>query len=181
VSGRSASPNFTIFQSKSNAKTVAFVCDASGSMTQNFGSLKREIVRYIDVLRPVQAFNVIFFQESAAACVDQHSLLMAKPENKRRAYTFLDGVSPRGQTDPLPALELAFKQKPQLIYLLTDGDFADNAAVVRLIRERNADRRTKVNTIAFVARGEGYEKVLKTIATENGGVFRFVSEDDLGR
>jgi hypothetical protein len=163
------------------ARTVAFVCDASGSMTATFGPLKHEIVRYVDALKPNQAFNVIFFQESTGAAIDKNGLLLAKPEAKRRAYTFLDGITPRGQTNPVPALELAFKQRPALIYLLTDGDFPDNAAVLRLIREKNSEHRTKINTIAFVARGDTYEKVLKTIARENDGVFRYVSEDDLKR
>ena len=39
----------------------------------------------------------------------------------------------------------------------------------------------KINTIAFINRGEGYEQVLQTIARENGGTFRYVSQDLLDR
>jgi len=88
----------------------------------------------------------------------------------------------RGSTDPIPGLELAFKQQPDLIYLLTDGDFPDNAAVLKFIREHNVGaHKAKINTIAFMDHGAAYEKVLQDIARENDGVFRYVSNEELSR
>ena len=87
-----------------------------------------------------------------------------------------------GQTDPIPALELAFKQKPQLIFLLTDGDFPDNNAVLSRCRELNKDHTVKINTIAFVGDSDNdveFMKVLTDIAKENGGLFKKVSQDEV--
>jgi hypothetical protein len=85
----------------------------------------------------------------------------------------------------IPSLELAFAQKPELIYLLTDGDFPDNDAVIRLCRQRAGDGRTKINTIAFCAKEAldradtlEYIKMLKTIASDSGGRFRLVTNED---
>jgi len=161
-----------------NARFVAYVCDASGSMMNRFDSLRVELRKAIDNLRVIQSFNVIFFQETSAAAVDKN-LVVANPENKRKAYDFLEKTAPHGSTDPIPALKIAFDSKPQLIYLLTDGDFPDNEAVLKYIRERDKDHSVKINTIAFVTRGEEYEKVLKTIATETGGLFKYVSDKEL--
>jgi hypothetical protein len=106
-------------------------------------------------------------------------LLPASVANRQRAQGFLDEIIPSGATDPLPALELALRQQPDLIWLLTDGDFPDNDAVLKFLRQRNPGGKVQINTIAFVDRGEGYEKVLQTIASENRGKFRFVSQDEL--
>ena len=66
-------------------------------------------------------------------------------------------------------------------YILTDGDFPNNDQVIAEIRRLNKDKKVKINTIAFMDRGEAYEKLLKQIADENGGLFKFVSDSDLQR
>ncbi|HXE56255.1 MAG TPA: hypothetical protein VN541_24725, partial [Tepidisphaeraceae bacterium] len=88
----------------------------------------------------------------------------------------------RGSTNPLPGLELAFHQHPDLIYLLTDGDFPDNKAVLDRIHQLDKDHRVKINTIAFVGDNDNdtdFMKLLKQIAQETGGVYRYVKESDL--
>jgi hypothetical protein len=172
-------PSGGIFTGKHVVRSVAYVCDASGSMLDKFEPLRDQLHRSISGLKPVQSFNVIFFQEEQAAGLSKAGLLPAVGENKRKSQQFLQDVHPTGPTDPIPALELAFRQRPELIWLLTDGDFPDNDAVLAFIRERNKHRAVKINTIAFVTRDEGYEKVLRTIAEENGGQFRFVAEAEL--
>ncbi len=163
-----------------NARLVSYVCDASGSMMNKFDGLRMEIRKAVDVLKPIQSFSIIFFQEDKEAALAPQ-LVVANPANKRKAFDFLDRVSAHGATDPIPGLRLAFQQKPQLVYLLTDGDFPDNDKVLEFIRQNNKDKAVKINTIAFMDRGEAYEKVLQTIASENGGTFKYVSEQDLGR
>jgi uncharacterized protein with von Willebrand factor type A (vWA) domain len=143
--------------------------------------LKNELKRTIDQLKVMQAFSVVFFADQKPQALSQQ-LVMASPDNKRKAYDFLQNVSTAGQTDPIPALELAFKQKPQLIFLLTDGDFPDNAAVLARVRALNAEHTTKINTIAFVSDTDNdkeFINVLTTIAKENGGLFKKVSQDEV--
>ena len=79
-------------------------------------------------------------------------------------------------------LELAFKQKPQLIYLLTDGDFPDNKAVLDRIRNLNKEKMVRINTIVFIDvtnADKAIVELMKQIASENGGVFKVVSQNDL--
>ncbi len=166
-----------------NAKYVAYVCDASGSMLNKFPALKEELKRRVGELRPIQAFSIVFFSdpERKPQALAQ-SLLMATPDKKRDAIKFLDSVSTSGATDPIPGLELAFRQKPQLIYLLTDGDFPDNKAVLDRIRALNRDKSVKINTIVFIDAtnaDKGIVDLMKQIASENGGVFKIVSQNDL--
>src|SRR5205823_5033758 len=123
--------------------------------------------------------NIIFFQETAAATF-KPSLTPATVENKSLVSPFLEKTSPHGQTDPIPGLQKAFDQHPQLVFLLTDGDFPDNDLVIKWIAEHNKDHKIKINTIAYISdAGEDPEKVLRTIAEKNGGVFKKVTQEDI--
>ena len=175
------SPNIFINSKTPPARSVAFLCDASGSMLAKFASLRLELSRAVQSLKPSQSFAITFFGDKQYQSLNPQ-LLIANPENKVRALNFLEDVVARGPTEPLPALELAFKQKPQLIFLLTDGDFPDNDAVLSRIRQLNRDRAVKINTIAFVNEGDTdteFIHLLKQIADENGGTYRHVTQDDL--
>ena len=174
-------PDSGIFADKNlrAARSVAYVCDASGSMINHFSALLDQIEHSVHRLKPVQSFNIIFFQEEFAAGIDAHNLLPATAANKARAAQFLSAATASGTTDPLPALEMAMRIKPELIWLLTDGDFPNNDDVLHFIRKNNPNGRIQINTIAFVQRGDAYEKVLRTIAKENRGEFRYVDEKAL--
>lgn len=161
------------------ARSVVYVCDASGSMINHFDSLRHQIERSIHRLKAVQSFNILFFREEGATGLEGGRLVLATGANKGRATAFLSEVTASGTTEPLPALGLALRQKPDLVWLLTDGDFPDNDAVLDFIRTHNPNGRVQINTIAFVQRGEGYERVLRTIARENRGEFRYVDEKEL--
>lgn len=181
--GGGIGPHGPVFGHGGNAKKIAFVCDASGSMLNKFSTLRRELSNTIQGLRPIQSFNIIFFQEQSFSALDNNSLIMATPEDKLKATNFLeDKVTPRGETNPIPGIEKAFAQKPELIYLLTDGDFPDNNAVLKRIQELNKDHKVKINTIAFVSEADNdteFMKLLKKIADTNGGVYVFKKESDL--
>jgi hypothetical protein len=173
-----------------NAYRIAYVCDASGSMLSLFDALKIELRRSIDALRPVQSFNVIFFQEQGFAAADKTALLPATRQSKDQVWEFVSRMFVRGQTNPVPALDAAFKQNPELIYLLTDGDFNSpgNDAVVKYCADRTRDGKVKINTIAFVPDGMKdnplameWVRALKQIAENSGGQFRAVTNADLER
>lgn len=170
------------------AKRIAYVCDASGSMMTMFDDLRGQIQLSVGNLTPVQSFDVIFFQDQGCGALDKTSLVIANPENKRKAEKFMQDVTPRSGTNPIPALELAASLKPELIYLLTDGDFEGpgNDAVIKYCKEKFSDGRTKINTIAFV--GKEYKdnpqdlefvKALETIAKNSGGKFKHVGEEEM--
>ncbi|HEY2585994.1 MAG TPA: VWA domain-containing protein [Tepidisphaeraceae bacterium] len=173
---------FALAPEQANVKRIVFVCDCSGSILNKFHSLAAQLEKAVNGLRPTQSFNLIFMGEQSCNALGPNPV-PATPENKRDAITFLhDKVTPRGETNPIPALETAFAQKPQVIFLLTDGDFPDNHAALKRIRELNADRMVSVNTIAFVEPSDtetDFYKLLQAIADENGGQYKVVKEDEL--
>jgi hypothetical protein len=172
------------------AKRIAYVCDASGSMLNMFDSLRVELRKSIENLRPIQSFNVVFFQDQGFKAADVNTLVMGNPENKRKVYDFLDKMFVRGETNPIPALEAVSKMQPELIYLLTDGDFSGpgNQAVIDFCQKQFGQTKTKINTIAFIAKESKdnpqdleYVKALQQIAKNSGGQFKHVTDDDMGQ
>jgi len=162
-------------------RRIVFLCDASGSMLSKFDTLKRELSSAIGHLRPECSFNLIFFEEQTLKQM-AGVLLPGTNDNKRRADQFMDMVVPRADTNPIPAIEEAFRESPDVIFLLTDGDFPNNAEVIRRIRELDRDGRVKIHTIAFVGDSDkdtDFMAMLKTIAKMTGGTYRYVRQSDL--
>lgn len=160
-----------------NAHRVIYICDASGSMLDVIGRVRVELQKALEVLRPIQGFNVIFFSDVEVTALSKDVLVMATPDNKRKAIEMSSNTPASGTTDPLPAIRMAFAQKPELIYVLTDGfeNVVSFDAVINEFRKLNPDKKVKVNTILI--RSTGYaelERVMRTIASENGGVCKII-------
>lgn len=181
--GAGLGPKAMAFGMSGNAFKVAYVCDASGSMLSKMPQLKDELNKAVRTLDAMQAFNVIFFSDpDVKPSILSNHLLMANTDNKVKFDAFLQGINASGSTDPIPGLEAAFAQHPQLIYLLTDGDFPDNAKVLKRVRELNKDKSVRLNTIVFTDPKEadkGVVELMQTLADEFGGQCRVVSPDDL--
>jgi hypothetical protein len=193
--GGGAGPKCNFLGSGGNAISIAFVCDASGSMLTKMDLLKLEMGKTIRGLQPIQDFNVFFFhgsREDGNKTYDAFSsaMLMANPNAKQKLYAWLQAITPRGETYVIPALTTAFnmRPRPQLIYLLTDGAFEEEGgpAVVDAIDKLNADRSVHVNTILLIASRKDMDtedvktgsETMKSIADKNGGVFHELSVED---
>jgi uncharacterized protein with von Willebrand factor type A (vWA) domain len=171
-----------------NAYHVVYVIDRSGSMIDTFGSVRQEMLISISHLRPPQDFHVILFAAGAPKELEHRRLVPATGSYKGDVGRFLEPIRAEGKTDPVPALNRAFdvlagadpKLPGKLIYLLTDGVFPDNQKVLDVIRKRNAGAKKDVliNTFLYGNRPPEAEKVLQTIAAENGGLYKFVSADE---
>jgi hypothetical protein len=158
-----------------SARRIVYVVDRSGSMTDAIDYVKSELKRSIRELGEGKEFHVIFYSSGPPVEMPTRRLVNATDRNKELAVRFIDSVVAQGQTDPSKALERAFDVKPELIYLLTDGEF--DKAIVGLVKRLNAAGKVKVHTIGFLYRMG--EKGLKQIADQNGGQYKFVAEKDL--
>lgn len=177
-------PRGKVFGNGGNARTIAFCCDSSGSMIDKFSSLKQELAKAVEGLRPVQQFSIVFFADGKVLSFENGNLVNATPENKRKANKWLDDLTTSGTSDPIPGLEVAFRGKPELMYILTDGDFPNNDAVISKVAQLNGGKRTRINTIAFSStegdeQSESFIKFLTLLADQNGGKFKAVSQDQL--
>jgi hypothetical protein len=164
---------------------VAFVLDHSGSMIDTFDFLRDEVKRTVGHYGGAQQFSVIMFSEqSDVKVLGPDHLQLALPSVKSDLFNQLDQIRASGKNDDLlepftKALGRAFAMNPQVIVFLTDGNFDER--LPNEVARMNKDKKVKINTIAFVRISKRSQEQLQNIARDNGGKYKFVSIQDLGR
>lgn len=147
-----------------------YIIDSSGSMDgRRFSKARDELLRSLFALEEDREFCVIFFSDDASPMFGSASLLPATQANKNRAEQWVQRFRNGGGTDPEQAIRLALGQRPDAIFLLTDGGF--DVGAVSTARSLNT-RKATFNTIGF--EDKGGEANLKRIAADSGGKYRFV-------
>lgn len=164
-----------LFDSAGGANKIVYLIDRSASMIDTLDYVKLEMRRSIETLNDKNSMHIIFFSSGDPLEMPTKRLVPATQRNKRMAFEFIESVDVAGQTDPADAIKRAFVLRPELIHLLTDGEF--DREIAGLVGRLNGAKKIVVNTISFIYRGG--EKVLKQIAKENGGTYKFISEDEL--
>ena len=174
-----------------NAHHIVYLIDRSGSMIDTFPAVREEIISSVSGLQGVQDFHVILFAEGRPLEKNPPGLTLATEPVKLALAKFLEPVRAERQTDPVPAVIRAFEvlagarltrggrpTRGKLVYLLTDGVFPDYEKVLQTIRERNVRKDVLINTFLYGFRPPLAEKIMKQIASENGGRFRYISPDE---
>ncbi|HTI51703.1 MAG TPA: VWA domain-containing protein [Planctomycetaceae bacterium] len=163
------------FGSKGKGKSFVYVVDCSGSMFgQRFVRAKSELVRSINKLTPEQKFYVYFFNDRTFPLFypkPAKGMLPANKTNLQRASAWIRSRDPDSTTNPNLALQQALEMKPEVIFLLTDGELDDPGEVREMIKKFNKSN-VVIHTIAF--ENEEGAVTLEAIAKENNGTFRFV-------
>lgn len=174
LSGGAAGTSF--FGVSSSGTRFAFIVDRSGSMGDGTKMLvaKRELARSIQGLPDYAEFFVVMFSSDLQIPNFQDDWLRAKKTMVARMIRWLNSeVDPIGGTKPRSAFQLVFslEQRPDVIYFLTDGEITGfDADEVAALNRRG--KRVVINTIAF---GDpSSQDLLKDIAAQSGGVYRFV-------
>ncbi|MBI3469188.1 MAG: VWA domain-containing protein [Planctomycetes bacterium] len=155
------------------ANSVVYVIDCSLSMDQpsyKFESAKRELIRSINSLKSEHRFFVIFFAGSAVP-MPGSELMAATESNKKKAIEWIRNVGVQPNTLPVAAMRQAIGLRPEVIYLLSDGEFLNKFCdEIRL-----ANGGTSPATIYTVGFGNrSGEPQLVRIASESGGKYRYV-------
>ena len=174
-----------------NAHHIVYLIDRSGSMIDTFPAVRIEIISSVSGLKANQDFHVILFAEGRPLEKTPVGLTLATESVKLALVKFLEPIRAERQTDPVRAVIRAFEVlagarmtrngKPtrgKLVYLLTDGVFPDYEKVLQTIREKNTRKDVLINTLLYGYRPPLAEKVMKQIASENGGQFRYISPDE---
>jgi len=164
---------------------VVYLIDRSGSMVDAFDVVRRQMLLSVGRMEPYRKFHVVLFSDGQPLEKSPRRMTPAGPRAKLGLVEFLGPVRAQGKTDPIPAINRAFdvlaggsSGRPVIVYLLTDGVFPDNQAVLEAIRRRNARGLVRINTILYGNRPPIAEKVLARIAADSGGEYRFISRDE---
>ena len=172
------------FGIRAAGKGFVFVVDSSRSMTgRRWADACAELIYSVRRLGQDKSFYVIFFDGQAHpmfhAEQPEQELLPATDENVRRLEEWIARMHLGEETRPCAAVQLAMQLQPDALFLLSDGEFADQTAMY--LRHNNfVDRGSAgyasgvvVHTIGFHSR-KG-QAVLQRIARENRGRYHFVS------
>lgn len=162
------------FGSQAEGNSFVFIVDNSGSMNgPRFYRAINELKTAIEGLEKDQTFYVIFYNSVAVPMPVRRvrKLFRATKRNKKKAIKWINQQRPGGGTMPHEAVAIALKMKPQVIFFLTDGDMDRNVRTV-FINNNKRSIKTVVHTIAFQFRGG--EVILKGIAKDNKGRYRFI-------
>lgn len=163
---------------EAKGKSFVFVLDNSGSMSgYRWFQARAEIIHSISQLDENQKFLVVLYNTYTSVMLGQRgseiAYLEATPKNRRRVVKWLDRQFPQFDTFPKRSLKIAMRMEPDAVFLLSDGEFRDGS--VEFLRSANLSGTTpkcSVHTIAFKSRLGA--SMLRQIAHENGGSFRYV-------
>jgi len=161
----------SFFNSTVTAQRIVFVVDASTSMRgDKFDRAKEELLTAVSNLNPRQRFYVYFFSDKDYAMLAPRSpsdMLPLTTPNWEALVRWVEDQGLVGDTRPQTALRKALNLKPDVIYLLTDGDFNDDTAVYLM---RVSNYKVRINTIGFGVGGNSRD-VLQRIARKFRGEF----------
>jgi VWA domain-containing protein len=177
-------PGAAFMGTRDEGMKVVFVVDASGSMT-SYNAMqvaKSALMSSLQALDERQQFLIIFYDDKPQVVrlkdESKATLAHATEINKTLARQKIAGLQPGSGTDHLPALELAMKMSPDVIFFLTDAlDPPLWARDLEKIRQLNGGR-IRIHSIEF---GQGAETAaandqgnfLRRLARQNGGTYRY--------
>ncbi|OYW14289.1 MAG: hypothetical protein B7Z55_15910, partial [Planctomycetales bacterium 12-60-4] len=134
-----------------------------------FRRLKMELVKCILEMREDQSFFVVFFSDVVTP-MPAAGPITSIPGPRDPYLRWIAEMNAIGApTDPIPALGLALRLRPDVICFLTDGEF--DKGIQRRLRQLQQPN-TAIHTFAF---GEtAAEDILQAVAKNNSGEYRFI-------
>ena len=170
-----------IFGLEARGNRFVYVFDRSASMAEPDGRplarAKAELLWSIEQLGDVQQFYVIFYNDRMhlfTAAAARGRLVFATEENKRSARRFIEAVRADGGTRHAEPLLAALRLAPDAIFMLTDGEEADDLTEDELRRIRGSLGRTRCMIVQFGGDGVDRSPRLARLAAESGGEYRVV-------
>jgi outer membrane biosynthesis protein TonB len=156
-----------------------YVIDCSGSMYSynSMQAAKSELLSSLASLRRSQQFQIVFYNLDQkwmkAPGKPDFQYFPANESNRRLAAHFVAEVQPQGGTLHLPALKLALKLHPDVIFFLTDaGEPAMKPEEMEEIH-RLSDGHSRIHCVQFGMHDDAAADFLRKLAADNNGDFAY--------
>jgi len=170
-----------IFGLEARGSRFVYVFDRSASMAEPDGRplarAKEELLRSLDQLGDVQQFSIIFYNERMQLFTPgaARRLIFATEDTKRAARRFVESVPAAGGTRHAEPLAAALRLAPDVIFMLTDGDQADDLAAEEHAKLGESLGRTRCMIVQFGGDGAVRSPRLARLATQSGGSYTVVN------
>jgi len=170
-----------LFGLEAQGAKFVYVFDRSGSMGELRGKplreAKKELLASLNDLDQRQQFYIVFYNEQPRlfdAGTSKGRLVWGTDDNKKQAAQFIDSIRADGGTDHMSALMVALRMRPDVIFLLTDGEQQDDPSADDLKRvERINDGSAQINVIQFAPSPRPSSSLVQ-LAKQNRGQHIFV-------
>jgi hypothetical protein len=144
---------------------------------------KAELLKSLKDLDRRHRFHIVFYNNEPWLFDPGQSpsrMVVASRENKRRASLFVHSVYGHGNTNHIKPLELALRMKPDVIFVLTDGEAKDDPTDYELAKlHKLNDGATRINVVQFCYSLRTRSSLVR-LANENGGQHKFINISHLG-
>lgn len=177
-------PGAAFMGTQDQGSKVVFVVDASGSMTSHNSMqvAKASLMSSLQALDGNQQFLIIFYDDKPTVLhlrdAQKPQLYAATEIHKTLARQKIAGIHPGSGTHHVPALEMALRLRPDVIFFLTDGQEPPiYDGELESLKRLNVQK-TRIHSIEF---GVGQEvsatanprNFLRKLSAQNGGTYRY--------
>ena len=168
-------------------RSFVYVIDSSSSMAegQRMDLAKSQLKASLQMLRPGQSFQVLFYNESTT----QMKLRRQAPQDLYPATTIciqladdeIDRITPSAGTEHLSPILHALRLEPDVIYFLTDGDQprlstqGANSDLAKISRANRAGTRIHVTEFGNGSRETRQVSWLELLAHQSGGQYQYIA------
>lgn len=173
----------SFFKAKARGRKFVFLVDNSTSMRQGrFETARAELVKTIAKLEKDQSFYVMLFSDTAYPLFwpqPAKELVAATKQNKMLLAQWLMTVELCSGTKGKLAIEKAIALKPDVIFLLGDGAFADETiATANALNQESASggRKIPIHVLGMEV-NDVDRQVLEQLAKGNDGTYSDVELD----
>jgi hypothetical protein len=168
----------SLFGVKAEGSKFVYVLDRSGSTEGKLlAAAKAEILASIEKIDEVHQFQLVVYNErpkSFNPAGPNGQLAFGTDDNRAAVKKFLDSFDADGGTDHAAALSTAIRMRPDVIFLLTDGD-KPLLSAQELARIDRIGPGIMIHTIQF---GDGPHSEpngwMAKLARQSGGEYRYV-------
>jgi hypothetical protein len=169
----------SFFGAEAEAERIVFVVDNSGSMQHGRMQVTLlELAASIRRLSESQHFYVVFFSDQAYPMFFPKNVMETLPatqENKKATMQWLRTVEMCLGGRLLDAMDFAIALKPDVVFLLTDGDIRSPRVIERMTAKDAWG--FPIHTLGMGARTPQHAQILQAIADASGGTARPVFAD----
>ena len=187
----------SVYSLEGQGKRFVYVFDRSASMNSGFeikvpgrrperhtflDGAKEELLRSLSRLSDRHRFQIIFYNDYPKMFQGYRGMKQMIPANSRAkelASTYLYGLEADRDTYHVPALEMALRLRPDVIFLLTDGEEKDDPSPRDLKDIALQNKGRAAIHVIQICREPRPDSTLVQLARENGGQHAFLKIDEL--